>query len=78
MKRYEVIQDLQGGSFGMGRQYTALEWLEQSCEWQGDDGMGGADIRRYKEYWTKQIAAGRERDLIGDIEANWEIVLQEV
>lgn len=27
MKRYRVIEDLQGGDFGMDRDYTANEWL---------------------------------------------------
>lgn len=38
MKKYRVVRDLQGGEFGMGRDYTATEWLEQAREWcQADD-----------------------------------------
>lgn len=37
MKRYRVFRDYQGGSFGMDRDYTAMEWLEQMLEWSEAD-----------------------------------------
>jgi len=33
MNRYYVDKDLQGDYFGMNRDYTALQWLEQAQEW---------------------------------------------
>lgn len=78
MKRYEVVADLQGVEFGMGRRYTAEEWLEQACDWLDADGAEDEDIERYKDYWTRQIKAGAEQELIDDISVNWEIDIQEV
>lgn len=36
-KKYRVIRDLQGGEFGMGRDYTIEEWREQAIEWADMD-----------------------------------------
>lgn len=30
---YRVVEDLQGGEFGMGRDFTIEEWREQAIEW---------------------------------------------
>lgn len=38
MKKYRVVNDLQGGEFGMGRDYTIQEWREQANEWLDMDG----------------------------------------
>lgn len=36
-KRYRVVNDLQGGEFGMGRDFTIEEWREQAIEWADSD-----------------------------------------
>lgn len=33
MERYRVVRDLQGGEFGMGRDYTIEQWRKQGLEW---------------------------------------------
>lgn len=33
MERYKVIKDLQGGNFGMFRDYTIEQWRKQAIDW---------------------------------------------
>lgn len=43
--RYHVTEDLQGGEFGMHRDYTVEEWREQAIEWATmDDDDDLADL----------------------------------
>ena len=37
MTKYRVIKDLQGGSFGMYRDFTVEKWREQAIEWADMD-----------------------------------------
>lgn len=37
MKRYKVINDLQGGTFGMDRNFTLKELREQAIRWANMD-----------------------------------------
>lgn len=92
MKRYEVVEDYQGGDFGMGRQYTAEEWLNQAVEWRdSDDSWGdwgeGTDCYGTKhhderewfiDFWKHMIADGKEQELIDYIADMWQINIQEV
>lgn len=88
MKKYRVIKDLQGGEFGMGRDYTALEWLEQATEWRdsddswgdyGDGKDGYEDTREYFEnFWKQVIKDGREQELIDYISDIWQLEFEEV
>lgn len=50
MNKYRVIRDLQGGEFGMGRDYTIEEWVEQAVAWHDGD-----------EYFENDKAAERFR-----------------
>lgn len=90
MQRYAVVEDLQGGGFGMGRCYTAKEWLDQSVEWRDNDdswGEYGAGVDMYGEnhnddrewyirFWNKAIADGKEQELINYISDVWSIDIQ--
>lgn len=78
MKRYRVIKDYQGGEFGMGRDYTAMEWLEQMIEWSEMDGMDEQDIKDMQEYWKNEIEFGREQGLIDHIAEVWQLEFEEV
>ena len=92
MKKYRVVEDLQGGEFGMGRDYTALEWLEQATEWRdSDDSWGdygeGIDCYDNKhldsrswfiKFWKKIIADNREQELIDYISDIWGLRFEEV
>ena len=87
MKRYRVIRDLQGGEFGMGRDYTATEWLEQADSWRDSDDNWGdwgdgvdcygnkhKDIRTwFIKFWTRMIKDGKEQELIDYIADIWQI-----
>lgn len=39
--RYRVCEDLQGGEFGMYRDYTVEQWREQAIEWATMDDNDG-------------------------------------
>lgn len=92
MKRYRVVRDLQGGAFGMGRDYTATEWLEQAVSWRdSDDSWGdwgdGVDCygNKHKDsrtwfikFWTRMIKDGKEQELIDYIADIWDIEFAEV
>ena len=76
--RYRVIRDYQGGEFGMGRDYTAMEWLEQMIEWSEMDGVDEQDIKDMQEYWKNEIEFGREQGLIDHIAEVWQLEFEEV
>lgn len=76
MRRYEVVADLQGGSFGMGKQYTAEEWAEQACDWLEADGC--STVEEVRAYWLSEIAEGREEVVISTIAELWQLDIQEV
>lgn len=89
MKRYEVVEDLQGGDFGMGRQYTAGEWLGQMVDWRDSDGSWGEwgdghngykdDRKTAIKWWREHIKTPKgEQDLIDYISEMWQINIQEV
>lgn len=76
--RYRVVRDYQGGEFGMGRDYTAMEWLEQMIEWSEMDGVDEQDIKDMQEYWKNEIEFGREQGLIDHIAEVWQLEFEEV
>ena len=86
--KYRVIEDLQGGSFGMDRTYSAEEWLEQMIEWRNaDDSWGDYEIgadgyldtpEGCRKYWKQVIADGDEQDLIDYISDVWQIIFEPV
>ena len=91
-KKYRVVLDQQGGEFGMGRDFTALEWLEQAVEWRdADDSWGdygeGVDCYGNKhldsrswfiKFWKRMIRQGKEADLINYIAGVWSLVFEEI
>ena len=78
MKKYRVVEDYQGGSFGMGRDYTAKEWLEQMTEWQLADGLDTEDVETGIMYWQNKIKQGKEQELIDYIAEVWKLRFEEV
>ena len=92
MVKYRVIRDLQGGDFGMDRDYTAEEWLEQAVDWRDSDDSwgdwgGGVDCYGNKHYderewfirfWKQMIKDGKEKELIDCISEYWQIELAEI
>lgn len=53
-KLYAVINDYQGGGFGMYRLYTIEQWREQAIEWADADEFDGT-IKELKELPAKQV-----------------------
>lgn len=92
MNKYRVIRDLQGGEFGMGRDYTAEEWLEQTVEWRdSDDSWGdygeGVDCYGNKhldsrswfiKFWRRMIKDGKEQELIDYIADIWSLEFERI
>lgn len=92
MNKYRVIKDLQGGEFGMGRDFTAKEWLEQAVEWRdSDDSWGdygeGVDMygekhlddrEHFIEFWEQVIKDGKEQELIDYIADIWSLEFEKV
>ena len=92
MNKYRVIRDLQGGEFGMGRDYTAEEWLEQAVDWRdSDDSWGdyGEGVDMYGEkyldnrehfikFWKHMIKDGKEQELIDYIADIWSLEFEKV
>ena len=92
MKRYRVVKDLQGGSFGMDRDYTAEEWLEQAVDWRDSDDSWGDygegvdcygqehldDRSWFIKFWKQMIKDGKEQELIDYISEIWQIELAEI
>lgn len=71
-RKWAVIEDRQGGEFGMYRVLTAKEWLDQAMEWLEQDGNEEIeDILKRSETWTEQEII----DYIGDL---WELTMAEV
>lgn len=71
MKKYRVTRDLQGGDFGMYRDYTLKEWREQAIEWcEMDDNY--ATARALKRYEVKNC------NLIDFIAEVWGLEFSEV
>ena len=56
--RYYVIEDLQGGEFAMGRNYTLEQWEKQALEWcfiDDNHELAEALYNNYKKFDTKTI-----------------------
>lgn len=78
MKKYRVVADYQGGSFGMDRDYTAEEWLEQMEDWALADGWDSDDLETEVMYWQNKIKQGKEQELIDYIAEVWTLGFEEV
>lgn len=69
MKKYRVINDLQGADFGMGRDYTLEEWREQAIEWADMDENDGL---------IKLLKNTPRKELLDTIAEFWQIEFAEV
>lgn len=78
MKLYRVIKDEQGGSFGMGRVYTAEEWLEQAIDWLDADGSDPLDLSDIECCYQRKISEGKEQEVIDYIAEIWQLEFEEI
>lgn len=68
-KRYAVINDLQGGDFGMYRLYTIEQWREQAIEWADSDEHYGV---------VEELKTLKKEDIIDYISEFWELQFAEI
>ena len=69
MERYRVVRDLQGGEFGMGRDFTIEQWRKNALEWcYSDDSYGLA----------KELYELKQEDVIGYISEVWALEFKKV
>ena len=78
-RRWYVLNDLQGGSFGMYRLYTAEEWLDQVIDWSESDGTFDEDsytVEDFEKFWEPIIRSNPQEfiDYISDL---WELEMVE-
>lgn len=83
-KVYYVSCDRQGGTFGMGRLFTATEWLEQAINWADNDNWWTTDEDEEEKYRKEFISnseqlikEGKEQDFIDYIADVWELDFEE-
>lgn len=85
--KYRVVRDLQGGEFGMGRDWTAEEWLECMLDWRDSDDSWGdyGDGEDYidtragcEKFWRNKIKQGKEKELIDYIADVWSLEFEEI
>lgn len=69
MDRYRVVRDLQGGEFGMGRDFTIEQWRKNALEWcYSDDSYGLA----------KELYELKSEDVLGYIAEVWALEFKKV
>lgn len=78
MKQYRVCEDLQGGSFGMGRVYNIHEWIEQAQEWCEMD--ENPELAQWFGNLEEMLANGKltEEEVLGEIATTWTIEFEEI
>jgi len=67
-KYYKVIEDLQGGDFGMNRVLSIAGWRKQALEWACSDD---------NEDLIQIIKRTKKEDLIDTISEIWSLVFEE-
>ena len=78
-RQWYVIEDRQGGEFGMYRLYTAEEWLDQVVEWLESDGAFDEDDNPeedFRAYWG-QVIKENPQEFIDYVDDLWEITMVE-
>lgn len=80
MKKYRVIEDLQGGGWHVGVVDTAKGWLDRAVGWRDiDDSFeNNTERKKFIAYWGHKIKAGEEEKLIEYIADIWAINFEEV
>lgn len=68
--KYKVVRDRQGGAFGMGRNYTIKEWVQQARDWCWADDNDDLDNEFERIQKSNDHTDGEILDLISDI---WDI-----
>ena len=76
MIKYSVARDLEGGCFGMDRDYTADEWIEQAREWCWADDNDECD--NYLERMQKNRSEWSDKDVLDFIADIWQLEFEQV
>lgn len=75
-RKWRVVRDCQGGSFGMGRDYSAKEWAEQAIEWLEADDCDS--IKDWQDQFESMLQAGDEDGVIAEIASVWDLEFEEI
>ena len=67
--RYRVSEDLQGGEFGMYRDYTVEQWRNQAIEWATMDDNDGL---------VESLCQLKQHEVIGFIAELWGLKFRKV
>lgn len=78
MKKYRVVIDYQGGSFGKNRVYTAEEWLEQALDWLDADGLDDESLEEIRKFYNAELEKGNEEQIIDYIATMWDLAFEQV
>lgn len=76
IKRYRVVRDRQGGAFGMDRDYTIDEWIQQARDWCFAD--DNDDLDNEFERLQKNHKDYNDWDILNIISDIWDIEFAEV
>ena len=76
VRRWKVVRDIQGGGFGMDREYTAVEWLGQAMDWLDSDGFFRSDKER--KDWYDHMKKLSDEELIDYISETWQIEMEQL
>jgi predicted nuclease with TOPRIM domain len=68
-KKFKVIADLQGGTFGMDREYTLKEWKQQALDWADSEASG----ELYKDINKTPL-----KNIIDTISEIWQLEFKEI
>ena len=80
MKKYRVIEDLQGDEWCVGIVDTAKGWLDRAIGWRDSDDSfeDAAERKKFIAYWEHKIKMGEEEKLIEYVADVWAINFEEV
>lgn len=80
VKRYLVVEDRQGGEFGMGRHYTVEQWIEQAIDWH--DGDEFFENKEAEEKFRQELLKGAKEKgdwyVLNYISDMWDIEFEEI
>ena len=77
-KKWRVVEDRQGGTWCVGISQTALEWLDNVCEWLRFDGVFDEEYteEKFRTRWLEIINKDPQK-FIDYVDENWDITMQE-
>ena len=76
-RKWQVIRDLQGGSFGMNRVYDLKDWVETAVEWSMSE--GNTELAKALRVMIEKVSSEEEENkTLGFIAEMWGLEFEEV